>query len=398
MKNKNVKSDNKVCSKRKILVITGSRAEYGILKYLILKLKKSKTLSTTLLATGTHLLKKFGLTVNEIEGDGIKVDYPLMLSKMNAASSNGVAESISEGISKFAKIYDLMEPDLLLILGDRFEIFAAATAALVKKIPVAHIHGGEITQGAYDDTFRHCITKMAHLHFVSHDEYKKRVVQLGENPDRVHVVGALGVENISKLKLLNKRELESKLNIKFLKKSLMITYHPETLARMSVSMQIDCILEALKDLTDTTLIFTLPNADTHRDEIVRAIKKFQARNKNTYIYSSLGQVKYFSCLQFVDGVIGNSSSGIIEAPSFKIGTVNIGERQLGRMQAESIINSKLDSKEISSSIKKLYSTRFRGALSSVENPYLKKNTAENILKKLASTNLENLIVKKFYDL
>jgi GDP/UDP-N,N'-diacetylbacillosamine 2-epimerase (hydrolysing) len=397
MKN-NKKIDKSTQKNKKILIITGSRAEYGILKHLIMEMRRKKNFNSILLATGMHMLKKYGLTVEEITGDGIKVDYKVRLSKMNSSASTGVADSIAECISKLSKIYDSINPDLILILGDRFEIFAAATAALIKKIPIAHIHGGELTQGAYDDSLRHSITKMSHVHFVSHLNYKKRVIQLGEDPASVYVVGALGVEGILKTKLLNKNQLEKQLNLKFLKKSLLITYHPETLEKMSASIQMGYILDALKNLADTTLIFTLPNADTDSDEIVRAIKKFQAKNNNAHIYTSLGQIKYLSCMQYVDGVIGNSSSGIIEAPSFKIGTINIGERQSGRVQAKSIINCGFNVSEINSAIKKLYSVGFKKIISKVDNPYVQKNTVKNIIKILDTINIDNLVKKRFYDL
>ena len=287
---------------------------------------------------------------------------------------------------------------MLIVLGDRFEIFSAVAAAQLYRIPVAHLHGGELTEGAIDDAFRHSITKMSHLHFVATEEYRRRVVQLGESPENVHLVGGLGVDAISLTKILTKEEIESTLKIKFLKKSLLITFHPVTLGNLSSEFQIKELLRALVEVTDTTLIFTMPNADSDHNVIFESIRDFVATRPNSYAFDSLGQELYLSCLAQVNGVIGNSSSGLTEAPTFRIGTINIGDRQMGRIKAASVIDCEPTAEKILQALSKLQSEEFISSLAKVDNPYGDGGASESIFQTLKFTNLESLVKKNFYDL
>jgi GDP/UDP-N,N'-diacetylbacillosamine 2-epimerase (hydrolysing) len=291
-----------------------------------------------------------------------------------------------------------LQPDLIVVLGDRFEIFAAVSAALVARIPVAHLHGGEITEGAFDEGLRHSITKMSHLHFVAAEEYRKRVIQLGEQPERVFLVGGLGNDNINKLNLLEKQELERSLGFKLGKKNLMITFHPVTLEKNSSAQQMKELLDALATLKETKLIFTMPNSDTDSRIIFQMIENFVKDRQNTKAFISLGQVRYFSCIKYVDGVVGNSSSGLAEVPSFKKGTINIGDRQKGRLKAESVIDCEPNKISISNAIRLLYSNEFQKKLSKFKNPYGLEGANENIVNILQKISLDGILKKVFYNL
>jgi GDP/UDP-N,N'-diacetylbacillosamine 2-epimerase (hydrolysing) len=284
------------------------------------------------------------------------------------------------------------------VLGDRFEIFAAVATALVARIPVAHLHGGETTEGAFDEAFRHSITKMAHLHFVAADEYKQRVIQLGEQPEHVFLVGGLGIDNIKRLQLLELNALEADLGFKFGKKSLLITFHPVTLETASAVTQMQALLSALVKLKDTQFIFTLPNADTDGRALIKMVEQFASQHANAYSFTSLGQLRYLSCMAQVDGVVGNSSSGLAEVPSFKKGTINIGDRQRGRLQAPSVINCEPNQKSISDAINILYSPSFQVGLSQVCNPYGEGGASEKVVNTLKTINIKNIVKKNFYDL
>ena len=306
----------------KICIITGTRAEYGLLKKLMHGIKKNKFFQLKIIVTGMHLSKKFGLTYKEIESDGFKIDKKININ-IKSDTAESIVNSINLGQSGFVKIYKKLKPDLVLVLGDRYEIFAAVTAACFSRIPVAHLHGGEATQGLVDEALRHSITKMSHFHFVAAKEYKNRVIQLGENPKNVYEVGGLGVDNIKNLKLFSKKNLEKELKFKFNKKNLLINFHPETLSSFSSKKQFKEILSSLSSLKDTNLIFTMPNSDWDGRIIFRMIKKFVKKNKNAFSFISLGQLRFFSCLKYIDGMIGNSSSGLLELPTFKKVTINI---------------------------------------------------------------------------
>lgn len=387
---------NSLLTKYKICVVTGSRAEYGLLKNLLKEIMGSKKIKLQLIVTGSHLSRKFGYTFKEIIDDGFNIDLrvPILNGKDN---KNGISKTMSKAIVNFTKAYEKLKPDLILVLGDRYEILSVVTSALICKIPVAHLHGGELTFGAFDDSIRHAITKMSHLHFVANQQYRNRVIQLGENPKHVYTVGGLGVDNINEVQLLSKSEIESRLNIKFDKKNLLVTFHPITLDLTPSEIQLQELLIALNKLSDTTLIFTMPNADPGNYQIRKLIQKFVNGKSNSYLFESLGQTMYFSCVKQVDGVIGNSSSGVAEIPSFKKPTINIGDRQKGRLQAKSIINCRAESDDILKAIQKMYSKKFTKRVLDTVSPYGLPGASKKILKVLENVDFENLLQKKFYD-
>jgi GDP/UDP-N,N'-diacetylbacillosamine 2-epimerase (hydrolysing) len=382
---------------RKICIVTSSRADYGLLRWIMQEINDDPELILQIIATGMHLSPKFGLTYKVIEEDGFKVDAKIEILS-SSDSPVATAESMALALEGTAKALSELEPDLVVVLGDRFEIFAATAAALVSKIPVAHLHGGESTVGAFDEAFRHSITKMSHLHFVATEEYRSRVIQLGENPKNVFLVGGLGIDNFKNLPLLSREELQTQLGIEFGVKSLLITFHPVTLDFESPESQMKELLAALSHLHETTLIFTMPNADTGGDELIKLIEEFVSQNKNAKMFTSLGQLKYLSCISYVDGVVGNSSSGITEVPSFKKGTVNVGDRQLGRIQAASVINCEPTEDDIARAIEKLYSPNFKSGLAEVKNPYGDGGSSARVLKVLKEVPLEGIIKKTFHDL
>lgn len=379
----------------KICVITGSRAEYGLLRWVMDGIRSSQELDLQVIATGMHLSPEFGLTYSEIEKDGFHVDFKVEML-LSSDTPVGITKSMGVGMIGFADALNELQPDLIVVLGDRFEIFAAVSAALVARIPVAHLHGGETTEGAFDEALRHSITKMSHLHFVAAEEYRKRVIQLGEHPDRVFNVGGLGIDNILKLNLLEKDELEESLNFKLGKKNLMITFHPVTLEKKSSAQHMKELLEALATLKETKLIFTLPNSDTDGRILFQMIENFVKEQPNTKAFTSLGQVRYLSCIKYVDGVVGNSSSGLAEVPSFKKATINIGDRQRGRLKADSVIDCEPNKKSINNAIQKLYSTEFQEKLDTVKNPYGSGGASEALVNILESESLDGILKKTFY--
>ncbi|MEI6638238.1 MAG: UDP-N-acetylglucosamine 2-epimerase (hydrolyzing) [Chlorobium sp.] len=382
---------------RKICVITGTRAEYGLLRWVMQGIKDDPELTLQIIATGMHLSPEFGLTYRQIEQDGFQIDRKVeMLTSSDTAV--GIAKSMGLGLIGFADALHELKPDLIVVLGDRFEIFSAVSAALVARIPVAHLHGGELTEGAFDDAIRHSITKMSHLHFVADEEYRQRVIQLGEQPDRVFLVGGLGIDNIKRLKLLDREELEAAIDFKLGSKNLLFTFHPVTLEAATASEQMAQLLLALAELEDTQLIFTMPNADTDGRDMIRMVKEFLAQHSNARAYTSLGQLRYLSCVSHVDGVIGNSSSGLAEVPSFKKGTINIGDRQRGRLQAASVINCVPTRQSITAAVEKLYSLDFQKGLSKVTNPYGEGGASEKVVEILKNHVLDGMVKKTFYDL
>ena len=382
---------------RKICVVTSSRADYGLLRWVMQGIRDDPKLNLQVIATGMHLSPRFGLTYRVIEEDGFRIDAKVEILG-SSDSPAAIAESMALALAGIAKAFSELKPDLVVVLGDRFEIFAATAAALVSKIPVAHLHGGETTAGAFDEAFRHSITKMSHLHFVATDEYRSRIIQLGENPENIFLVGGVGIDSIKNLPLLSRKELEAQLGIEFGAKSLLITFHPVTLDAESSEHQMKELLAALSHLNDTTLIFTMPNADTGGHVLIKMIEEFVGQNKNAKVFTSLGQLKYLSCISHIDGVVGNSSSGIIEVPTFKKGTINVGDRQLGRIQAASVINCEPIEKDIERAIKTLYSLEFKSNLAATENPYGEGGASARVVKALKEASLERIIKKTFHDL
>lgn len=381
----------------KICVVTGTRAEYGLLRWVMQGIKDSSLLDLQLIATGMHLSPEFGLTIKDIEADGFSIDRKLEML-LSSDSAAGITKSIGLGIIAFADAFNELNPDLLVVLGDRYEIFAAASAALIARVPIAHIHGGELTEGAFDDSIRHSITKMAHLHFVAADAYRKRVIQLGEHPNNVYNVGGLGIDNILRLELLSRSELESELNFKFAKRNLLITFHPVTLEESTSSAQMKELLIALDKLDNVGLIFTMPNADTDSRILFQQIRAFCDSHPLAHSYTSLGQLRYLSCIQHVDGVVGNSSSGLLEVPSLRKGTVNIGDRQRGRLSAESVINCSANHVSITESINQLFSPSFAASLVNIKSPYGDGGASAAIVSMLEHRSFKDLLKKTFFDL
>jgi len=382
---------------RKICVITGTRAEYGLLRWVMQDIKDDPDHILQIIVTGMHLSPEFGLTYKAIEQDNFQIDRKVeMLTSSDTPV--GITKSIGLGMIGFADALHDLKPDLIVVLGDRFEIFAAVSAALVARIPVAHLHGGEITEGAFDDALRHSITKMSHLHFVAAESYRQRVIQLGEIPERVFLVGGLGIDNIKRLQLLNRSALEASLDFELGTKNLLITFHPATLEIGVAATQMQELLEALAQLKDTKLIFTLPNADTDGRELIGMIRHFVRLNPNARAYTSLGQLRYLSCLAQVDGVVGNSSSGLLEVPTFKKGTINIGDRQKGRLQAGSVINCEPEKNSIARALTQLYSPQFQAHLQNITNPYGDGGASEKVVNTLKCYPLKDIVKKTFYDL
>ncbi len=381
----------------KICIVTGSRAEFFILKNLIKKLNKSKFFKDHVVITGSHLSKDFGNNLNQISSSKINVVRKLNL-KINNDNESDISQYFSLGVKLFSNTLNKIKPDLLMILGDRYEIYAAAVAACFNRVPIAHIHGGERTEGVIDEALRHSITKLSHIHFVSTKEYYNRVRQLGENKNYIRNIGSLGVESLNNFKFLSRNQIEKKLKLKFRKKNILITYHSETLkSRSQNKKNIITILNSLKKMKNTTLIFTMPGADSNFKAIISEIKKFSKKNKNSFLFKSLGDELYFSICNQVDFMMGNSSSGIIEMPSYKKGTINIGNRQNGRVKAKSVIDIDCNEKKIKSKINFLYSKKFNQNLKKIKNPYDGGKSSDKIIKFLKKVNLEDILNKKFID-
>ena len=381
---------------RKICIVTGSRAEYGILRNLMKAIKDDPELQLQIIATNQHLSKLQGETFKEIELDGFPIDYKVYMSDDEAPdNANTTAKAISRGISGFADAFDALQPNLLLILGDRYEMLAVASTALIYKIPIAHLHGGEITEGAFDDAIRHAITKMSHLHFTSTEVYRKRVIQLGEQPERVFNVGALGVENVLKNEFISKDDVEKSLKFRITDKCFLCTYHPVTLSNMSAETQVLNLLRALDDYKDYHIIFTYSNSDTNSQIIIKRVQEYVNRNQDRCMFiPSLGQKRYFSALKYMTAVLGNSSSGIIEVPSFGIPTLDIGDRQKGRIASDSVIHCGYSTEEIKEGLKRIVAYGNRA----IDNPYYKEGTCDTILSIIKTYPLDNLIQKHFYDI
>ena len=379
----------------KICVVTGTRAEYGLLRRVIAGISKSSLLDLQLIATGMHLSPEFGLTVKDIEADGYQINRRVEML-LSSDTPVGISKSMGLAVISFADAFAELRPDLLLVLGDRFEIFSAASAALIARVPIAHLHGGELTEGAFDDAIRHSITKMSHLHFVAAEEYRQRVIQMGENPDNVHLVGGLGAEVIHSFKPLSCHELEASLDFKLGLRNLLVTFHPVTLENDTSAEQMAELLSALDDLVDTNIVFTMPNADSYGRKLIEMITSYCAARSNCKAFSSLGQLRYFSCIFHFDGVIGNSSSGLLEVPNFRKGSVNIGDRQAGRLKAESVIDCEPTKISIGKAIAKLYDPTFLKSISAINSPYQSLNASSKIIECLESMSFKVSPKKKFF--
>ena len=383
---------------KKICIITGTRAEYGLLYWLMKVIQEDTDFELQIIATGMHLSPEFGLAYRQIEKDGFKIENKIEML-LSSDTPVGISKSMGLGMIGFAEAYADLKPDIIVLLGDRFEIFSAAASAIIARIPIAHLHGGETTEGAFDEAIRHSITKMSHLHFTAAKEYKRRVVQLGEDPARVFNVGGLGVDNIRKLKLMSRKEFEDSINFKLGSKNLLVTFHPVTLEHATAEVQFQNLLNALDELQNTKFIFTKPNADTECRIIIKMIDDYVSQNSQKAIaFVSLGQLRYLSALKFVDACVGNSSSGIAEAPTFKIGTINIGVRQRGRLKADSVIDCEPEKESILAAIRKLYSKEFQEKLKNVKNPYGEGGATGKIKKVLKEVDLTNILKKQFYDI
>jgi len=381
---------------RKICVVTTTRAEYGLLKSLMEEIQSDALLKLQTLVTGTHFDPEFGETYKEIEKDfDISAKVPMETSSDKAKDLSCSMAGLQCNITQK---FEQLKPDIVVILGDRYEILSIATAAFMLHIPIAHIHGGEITEGAIDDSIRHAVTKLSHLHFTSTEIYRQRVIQLGEEPKRVFNVGALGVENSKKVQLLIKEALEDALGFSLGEKNLLVTYHPQTICDLTPQKQFQTLLDALDQFQNIKIVFTKANADEGGKIINTMIDNYVAKNPHGNIaFSSLGQLRYFNTIRYVDAVVGNSSSGILEVPSFNTPTINIGDRQKGRVMAKSIISCSVNTNEIVQAIENLYKGEEKN-FTTTKNPYEGIKTAYTIKEELKNISLETIFQKSFYDL
>lgn len=385
---------------RRICVVTGSRAEYGLLNRLIRMIADSPLTELKLIATNMHLSPLFGETYKEIEADGFTIDKKVPILEDTAPdNSEATLKAMSKAISGLSEAFSELKPDLVLILGDRYEILSAAIAAMIHKIPIAHIGGGNVTEGAYDDAIRHSITKMSHLHFVSTDVYRRRVIQLGELPERVFNVGSIGIENILRSPLMTEEELEKSLNFKVNRSTLLVTYHPVTLSADNVEKDIDAFLSVLDERKDLRIIFTMPNSDTGGHIIMEKINQFvQDHNDRACAFKSLGYKRYLSTMKYAGAVVGNSSSGVVEAPSFHIPTLDIGDRQKGRIAADSVYHCSPDAESIKAGLSYIFSDEFQEVVKESKNPYEKPDIVKSIFDVISTYPLEGIIKKPFYNL
>jgi len=382
---------------RKVCVVTGTRAEYGLLYWLMKEIQADNTLELQIIVTGMHLSPEFGLTYKEIENN-FKIDKKVEML-LSSDTAIGISKSMGLAQISFAERYEELQPDIVVVLGDRYEIFSAVSAAMIARIPIAHLHGGETTEGAFDEAIRHSITKMSHLHFTATEAYKNRVIQLGEQPNRVFNVGGLGIDNIVKLNLLPKQEFEKSINFKLNKSNILITFHPVSLDKSTAHKQFNELLLALDEQQNTTLIFTKANSDTDGRIINQMIDEYVQKNTDKAVcFTSLGQLRYLSALQYMDMVVGNSSSGLAEVPTFKKATINIGDRQKGRIKASSVIDCLPIKKEILKAFKTASSKEFEGVLQDVENPYGGGGASSKIKSIIKNIDLSGIVKKSFYDL
>jgi UDP-hydrolysing UDP-N-acetyl-D-glucosamine 2-epimerase len=383
-------------NKKKYCIISSSRADFGILKNFIKKFLKKKNIKVDLILTGSHFSKKFGETYKEANENNIKNFYKLKLSNKNA-NAEDLSYSSSVLLKKLSKKFEKEKYHYLIILGDRFEIFIAAYVATLFKITIIHLSGGDETQAAYDNQFRHAISKLSHLHFPTNEISKNRIIQMGEDPKNVFNFGSLSLENIYKLKKIRKQDLEKEFRFKLKKVFFLVTFHPETLA-FKDKKNLMTLLNAISTFKDLQFIFTSSNSDEGGDSINKIIKNFSKKRKNVFFVKSFGQEKYFNVIKYSSGIIGNSSSGVIEAPSFKVGTLNLGNRQTGRIKVKSVINTNFTKKDIIIGVKKILSKNFKSQIKNIKNPFYKNNSSEIIIKKILTYRNKNLLIKKFNDL
>ncbi|WP_274362521.1 UDP-N-acetylglucosamine 2-epimerase [Paenibacillus thermotolerans] len=385
-------------TERKICVVTGSRAEYGLLFWLMKEIQSDPDLKLQLIVTGMHLSPEFGLTYKTVEADGFHIDEKVEML-LSSDTPVGITKSMGLATIGFADALDRLKPDIVVLLGDRYEILCAAQAAMIAKIPIAHLHGGEVTEGAVDEAIRHAVTKMSHLHFVAADVYRERVIRMGEHPDKVFNVGALGLENIRRMTLMDRKEFETSVEFRLWDKNFLVTYHPVTLASHGPEQAMHELLRALDRFPDTAVIFTKPNSDTDGRVISRMIDSYVEQNPGrAKAYTSLGQLRYLSAIKHTDMVIGNSSSGIYEVPAFRKPTVNIGDRQKGRLKGASVIDCKEDAESIVQAVRQAYSDQFQNRLKTADVCIFGEGGAsEQIKTVLKEADLSGIIYKKFFD-
>ncbi|EAP95031.1 MULTISPECIES: UDP-N-acetylglucosamine 2-epimerase [Vibrio] len=383
---------------RKICVVTATRAEYGLLKCLLEDIQSDSALELQVISTGSHLSPEFGLTNQQILDDGFVVNKTVEIL-LSSDTPVGVSKSMGLAQISFSEVFDELKPDIVVVLGDRYELIPIVSAANIARIPVAHLSGGELTEGAIDELIRHAITKLSQLHFTAMDEYSTRVIQMGEQPERVFTVGEVGLDNLLRMQLMSKDEFENSISCKLKERNLLFTYHPETTQDIAeVERDFREILSALDTLEHTLVIFTKANADVGGRLINKMIDKYVAENTEKAIaFTSLGQLRYLSALQYMDAVVGNSSSGIVEAPSFKLATINIGNRQKGRVRANSTIDVSVNKADLTSALAEVYAPEFMASLKHIVNPYGRGNSSEKVVQTLKTVELSSLKTKQFYD-
>jgi len=385
--------------KKVISVLTTTRADYGLLKPIIAKLNLVDSFEVRIVATGMHLSPLYGLTYQEIEQDGFIIDSKIKILEEDN-SPVGISKAMGWAMIYFAEYFEKLNPDLILVLGDRFETLAVCCAAMNSRIPIAHLYGGETTEGAIDEAIRHSITKLSYLHFTSTEEYRNRVIQMGEAPNRVFKVGAIGIENIKNMKLLTKAELSEALDFSLDMEYAVVTFHPVTLEGDNVRDQFQELLNALDQFSGMKFILTKANADAYGATINELMELYARDHRNVAVYDSLGSLRYLSALKYCTMVIGNSSSGLLEAPSFGVPTINIGDRQKGRMQSDSVINCKAEAQDIAEAMRMAQSSEFREKARNTINPYGDGNTSDKIIGVLREYLENNKIElkKEFYNL
>ena len=384
--------------KRKVCIATGTRADWGLLSNIAKELNNRPDVELQIIATNMHLSPKFGNTYKEIEADGFKINYRVPVETDDDTAYDTV-KSMSSIMAGFANAFETLKPDIIVILGDRYEMLAVASTATIYRIPIAHIAGGAISEGAYDENIRHSITKMSHIHLTETEEYRKRVIQLGENPERVINTGAIGVYNINNIPLLAKEEVEQYIGMKIIGETIQITFHPATLDSVPPEVQCKNLLAALDRHPECRIIFTYPNNDTDGNIIIDLLEKFVSVNRHrAVIFPSLGMKRFLSLLKYISGVVGNSSSGIVEVPSMHIPTLDIGIRQKGRLAAESVIHCGTSIDEIDKGIETILSPEFKEKARGMSNPYEQKDTLNKIVTAICETPLDDIIRKPFYNL
>ncbi|WP_286239904.1 UDP-N-acetylglucosamine 2-epimerase [Neptuniibacter halophilus] len=387
-----------VNNKKKIAVFTGTRAEYGLMYWIIKALNEAPNVELQLMVGGMHLSNEFGYTVSHIEADGFPIMEKLEFL-LSSDSTAGVAKSMGLALMSAAEAFARNEPDLLVVLGDRFEAMAVAQAAMVARVPIAHLHGGETTEGLIDEAVRHSITKMSHLHFTSTEQYRDRVIQLGENPRNVFNTGAPGIDSIVRLPLMTRDELDSELCLAPGRPFFVVTYHPVTLIEGGASQALENLLIVMDEYPDHQMVVSYPNADMDGRHLIEILERYRDSNPDrVLLVESLGQLRYLSALKHCTAVIGNSSSGLIEAPTFRIPTLNIGDRQKGRIFGETVVSCSESANSIRKAMEKILSTEFREKIQRAENPYGNGDASDKIVNALLSYPLNNILEKKFYDL